>query len=80
MFELERDAFGALAYIDDGHRQLISRRNLMFGIRQFEGVASKTWHEAVLDGELVCLDSAGRSIFKRRRRMCDENMQLRLGF
>jgi hypothetical protein len=74
VFELERDGFRALAYIDDGHCQLISRRNLMFRIRQFEGFVSKTWHEAVLYGELVCLNSAGRSILKQRHRMCDENM------
>jgi hypothetical protein len=29
VFELERDAFRALAYIDDRHCQLISRRNLI---------------------------------------------------
>jgi hypothetical protein len=29
LFALERDAFGALAYIDDRHCQLISRPNLI---------------------------------------------------
>ena len=57
-----------LAYISEGRCELISKRKnayKSFGeLRQH--LASLKVKDAVIDGELVCLDSEGRSIFKLR--------------
>jgi bifunctional non-homologous end joining protein LigD len=66
LFEIKHDGFRALAIVE-GHRcRLISRRghvlahwdqlttDIAHGVRA---------HDAVLDGELVCLDADGRSNF-----------------
>jgi bifunctional non-homologous end joining protein LigD len=67
LFEVKHDGFRALAHID-GHRCELRSRN---------GHTFKNWpqlceelahamkaHDAVLDGEIVCLDARGRSNFK----------------
>src|SRR3984893_2187189 len=65
LFELKHDGFRALAYINDGHCELISRRRNSY--RSFgelrSHLAGLKVKNAVIDGELVCLDSEGRSIF-----------------
>jgi bifunctional non-homologous end joining protein LigD len=66
VFEIKHDGFRGLAYVEDESARLFSRR----------GNAYKSFHElstwigrhlkvenAVLDGEIVCLDSDGRSSF-----------------
>jgi len=66
VFELKHDGFRALAHVE-GHRcRLVSRRG--HGFRKWdllcEEIAhSVRAHDAVLDGELVCLDVDGRSNF-----------------
>src|SRR6516165_1019995 len=74
LFELQYDGFRALAYVNGGGTQLVSRRGL--GYPQFPDLASElslelNATEAVLDGEIVKLDASGRSIFidLMRRRM-----------
>src|SRR6202140_899242 len=65
LFELKHDGFRALAYISDGHCELISRRRnayKSFGELRSHLAGLKV-NNAVIDGELVCLDSEGRSIF-----------------
>jgi ATP-dependent DNA ligase len=65
LFELKHDGFRALAYISDGHCELISRRRnayKSFGELRSH-LAQLKVKNAVIDGELVCLDSEGRSIF-----------------
>jgi bifunctional non-homologous end joining protein LigD len=66
LFELKHDGFRALAYVE-GHRcRLVSRRGHEFRKRDLlcEEIAhSVRCMSAVLDGELVCLDAAGRSQF-----------------
>jgi bifunctional non-homologous end joining protein LigD len=65
LFELKHDGFRALAYISDGHCELISRRrNSYKSFGQLRSnLAELKVKNAVIDGELVCLDSEGRSIF-----------------
>jgi bifunctional non-homologous end joining protein LigD len=64
VYELKHDGFRALAYIRSGHCQLVSRRgNVYKSFGSLSAALGKLDHEAVLDGEIVVLDSAGRSMF-----------------
>jgi bifunctional non-homologous end joining protein LigD len=72
IFELKHDGFRSLAYVTDGACQLVSRRRNVY--KSFatlkESLAELRVKNAILDGEIICLDDAGRSIFKdvlRRR-------------
>ena len=75
VFELKYDGFRARAEICDGTALLFSRRGLAYkswpGLRE-QLARDLAGHQAVLDGELVCLDEKGRPIFLdllyRRRR------------
>ena len=61
IFELKMDGFRALAYIGDGHCDLISRKNnryKSFGPLR-EGLAGLRVPNAILDGEICCLDAEG---------------------
>jgi bifunctional non-homologous end joining protein LigD len=65
LFELKHDGFRALAYIADGHCELFSRRRnsyKSFGELRSHLAGLKV-KNAAIDGELVCLDAEGRSIF-----------------
>jgi bifunctional non-homologous end joining protein LigD len=66
LFELKHDGFRALAYIEDGKCQLVSRHRNTY--KSFETLASDLSRlqvkNAILDGEIICLDSEGRSQFK----------------
>src|SRR5262244_3142986 len=76
LFELKIDGFRALAHIEVGKGELISRNGNVF--RGFAELA--TWiakhlrvKSAVLDGEIACVDDSGRPIFRDllfRRRQC----------
>jgi bifunctional non-homologous end joining protein LigD len=65
LFELKHDGFRALAHIWDGKCELVSRKRNSY--KSFQGLrnnlAMLKVKNAVLDGEIVCLDSEGRSIF-----------------
>jgi ATP-dependent DNA ligase len=68
LFELKHDGFRALAQVDGHHCTLVSRRRHVY--RQFprlqvEIAHSIRAHSAVLDGEIVCSASDGRSVFNR---------------
>jgi bifunctional non-homologous end joining protein LigD len=65
LFELKHDGFRALAYISEGQCELISRRrNSYKSFRELRShLAGLKVRNAVIDGELVCLDSEGRSVF-----------------
>src|SRR3954454_728050 len=74
LFELKYDGFRALAFINDGVCRLVSRNGNTF--KSFESLSlalprQLRTRSAVLDGEIVCLDSDGRSnfadLFYRRR-------------
>ena len=67
IFELKVDGFRALAHIEAGKGELISRNGNTF--RAFADLAA--WIEeqlhvesAVLDGEIACVDDAGRPVFR----------------
>jgi bifunctional non-homologous end joining protein LigD len=66
IFELKHDGFRALAYLCEGKVELVSRRANVY--RQFGQLCSDLAtaipaREAVLDGEIVCLDKDGRALF-----------------
>jgi bifunctional non-homologous end joining protein LigD len=64
LFELKHDGFRALAHIWDGKCELVSRKRNSY--KSFQGLRDNLAMlkvNAVLDGEIVCLDSEGRSIF-----------------
>lgn len=66
LFELKHDGFRAVAYIVNGQCWLISWRDNTY--KSFndlrESLASLPVTNAILDGEIVCLDRAGKSVFK----------------
>src|SRR5215471_21335128 len=67
LYEIKFDGFRALAYVEGGKCRLVSRRRHEY--KSFhELCASIATHlrgnEAVLDGEIVCLDEYGRSRFR----------------
>jgi bifunctional non-homologous end joining protein LigD len=76
IFELKIDGFRALAHIQDGRAELVSRNGKVF--RGFADLAA--WiaqhvriESAVVDGEIACIDEAGRPVFRDllfRRREC----------
>ena len=62
VFELKYDGFRALAYLENGRCRLVSRNGTTFS--SFSFLASSLvprcrLARAVLDGEIVCLDSDG---------------------
>jgi bifunctional non-homologous end joining protein LigD len=65
LFELKHDGFRALAHIWDGNSELVSRkRNAYKSFQELkENLAKLKVQNAVIDGEIVCLDEEGRSIF-----------------
>jgi bifunctional non-homologous end joining protein LigD len=65
VFELKYDGFRALAYISD-RVQLVSRKGHTY--RRFDRLCKElahalSGHEAVLDGEIICVDAEGRPQF-----------------
>jgi bifunctional non-homologous end joining protein LigD len=64
-FELKHDGFRAVAYVEDGSCRLISRKQIQY--KSFTtlcaAMAALPVKDAILDGELVCLDASGRSQF-----------------
>ena len=67
LFELKHDGFRSLAYVEDGRCRLVSRRRNQY--KSFEVLRSALEglraQSAILDGEIVALDSSGVSQFKR---------------
>jgi bifunctional non-homologous end joining protein LigD len=65
VFELKHDGFRAIAYVEDGSCRLISRKQIQY--KSFTGlsaaIAGLPVKNAILDGEIVCLDQDGRSQF-----------------
>jgi ATP-dependent DNA ligase len=64
VFELKHDGFRALAHIWNGKCELSRKRNAYKSFQDLRANLVKLKvNNAVLDGEIVCLDSEGRSIF-----------------
>jgi len=65
IFELKHDGFRALAYIDErGECRLVSRnlKHLRFKTLE-EALATLPVQNAIIDGEIICVDSKGVSHF-----------------
>jgi ATP-dependent DNA ligase len=65
LFELQIDGFRALAHIQDGSGELVSRNGNTFGgfAELADWIAAHLKIEsAVIDGEIACIDEAGRHI------------------
>jgi len=67
IFEIKHDGFRALAYVEDGICRLVSRHDHVY--KSFAplcaSIARLPVRSAILDGEIVCLDKFGRSVFDR---------------
>ena len=65
--EIKFDGFRAIAYIEDGKCRLVSRKDHVYKSFQplCDSVARLPVKSAILDGEIVCLDKFGRSVFDR---------------
>ena len=64
IFELKYDGFRALALIESSSCRLVSRKAYVY--KSFPGLCASLAqlpHEAILDGEIVCLDRDGRPQF-----------------
>jgi len=76
IYELKIDGFRALAHIRDGRGELVSRNGNVFrGFAELVTWIAEHLHveNAVLDGEIACIDDSGRSVFNDllfRRRDC----------
>jgi bifunctional non-homologous end joining protein LigD len=68
LFELKHDWFRCLAYIAEGRCDLVARRTNYY--QRFDSLkaalANLKVTDAILDGELVCLDDEGKSRPPRR--------------
>ena len=65
LFEIKYDGFRALAQIEHGRCKLVSRnRNEFKSFRTLsERLGTELNRSVILDGEIVCLDSDGKSLF-----------------
>ena len=64
LFEVKHDGFRSLAYIQDGCR-LVSRKGNEYRRKRLVRLATElsSLPDTILDGELVCLDDEGRTLF-----------------
>jgi bifunctional non-homologous end joining protein LigD len=66
LFELKHDGFRAVAYLEGGDCRLVSRTRHVyrqFGELQKSLTSALLADEAIIDGEVVCLDDDGRPVF-----------------
>ena len=66
LYEVKFDGFRALAYVENGHCELVSRKGHVY--RRFANLCQSIATNvkatrAIIDGEIVCLDDQGRSRF-----------------
>ena len=66
IFELKHDGFRAVVYLQNGERKIVSRnqRNLGFDSLK-QALAKLPLQSAIVDGEIVCLDTKGVSQFNQ---------------
>jgi bifunctional non-homologous end joining protein LigD len=66
IFELKHDGFRAVVYVENGECRLVSRnlKNLRFESLQL-ALAKLPVKNAIIDGEIVCLDERGVSQFNQ---------------
>jgi bifunctional non-homologous end joining protein LigD len=65
LFELKHDGFRAIAYVEGGESKLVSRNSNAFAsfATLRKSLATLPVKNAILDGEVVCLDANGVSQF-----------------
>jgi bifunctional non-homologous end joining protein LigD len=65
LYEVKMDGWRCLAYIENGQCRLISRKQNQFKSfsRLAASVAKLKVQNAIIDGEVVCLDKEGKSVF-----------------
>lgn len=65
VYELKMDGFRALAHVEGDSTRLVSRRGNVYRSfqRLYAAIQAELKCEAILDGEIVCLDSEGRPQF-----------------
>ena len=64
LFEWKADGFRASAYVSDGSCKLVSRKdNTYKTFGDLRDTLARLKATAILDGEIVCLDEEGRSLF-----------------
>src|SRR5215469_16764549 len=66
IFELKHDGFRAIAYLQNGESKLVSRNQRNFGFETLKrSLAKLTFENAILDGEIICVDAQGVSQFNQ---------------
>jgi bifunctional non-homologous end joining protein LigD len=66
LFELKHDGFRAVVYIEDGQCKLVSRNMRLLKFDSLKNMlAGLPVRDAVIDGEIVCLDKRGVSQFNQ---------------
>ena len=64
LYELKYDGFRALAFIESGSCRLVSRKAHVYkSFPSLSASLAQLPHDAILDGEIVCLDGEGRPQF-----------------
>jgi len=64
IFELKHDGFRAVGYIDHGECKLVSRNLKHLRFKTLEkALATLPVQNAIIDGEIICVDSKGISQF-----------------
>ncbi len=61
IWEIKYDGFRALACMESGESRLVSRKGIVYkSFRNLTAAIGRLYdHDVILDGEIVCLDSAG---------------------
>jgi len=66
IFELKHDGFRAIAYLQHGESKLVSRNQRNLGFEALKRLLAKLPIEnAILDGEVICVDAKGVSQFNQ---------------
>ena len=66
IFELKHDGFRAIAYLQNGESKLVSRNQRNLGFETLKrSLAKLPVKNAILDGEVICVDAQGVSQFNQ---------------
>ena len=66
IFELKHDGFRAVAYLQNGECKLVSRNQRNLGFEALKrSLAKLPVENAIIDGEVICLDAKGVSQFNQ---------------
>jgi len=66
IFELKHDGFRAIAYLQNGECKLVSRNQRNLGFEALKrSLAKLPVENAILDGEVICVDAQGVSQFNQ---------------